>query len=84
MWCSKMPDGYRIAPHWHPLQRKCHSHFRDILYLVRETSSTKTRWRPFLSAASAYLDPDMHHYAMASGEDFLRGIHEIAPLQKPQ
>jgi hypothetical protein len=34
----------------------------------------------FPAGSFAYLDPDMHHYAMASGEVVVQ-IHGMAPVQ---
>jgi len=34
----------------------------------------------FPAGSFAYLDPDMHHYAMASGEVVVQ-IHGMSPLQ---
>jgi quercetin dioxygenase-like cupin family protein len=75
----KMPDGYRIAPHWHPLRENVtviSGTFKVGMGDVFETNKMTT-----LPAGSfAFLDPDMHHYAMASGPVVVQ-IHGIAPLQ---
>jgi quercetin dioxygenase-like cupin family protein len=75
----KMPDGYRIAPHWHPL--------RENVTVISGTFKVgmgdffETNKMTALPAGSfAFLDPDMHHYAMASGEVVVQ-IHGMAPLQ---
>jgi len=44
----KMPDGYRIAPHWHPRGRS---------RSVWETPSTRTRWDHSPQAASPISIP---------------------------
>jgi quercetin dioxygenase-like cupin family protein len=75
----KMPDGYRIAPHWHPLRENVtviSGTFKVGMGHVFETNKMTT-----LPAGSfAFLDPDMHHYAMASGQVVVQ-IHGMAPLQ---
>ena len=75
----KMPDGYRIAPHWHPL--------RENVTVISGTFKVGMGDRFDVSAMAAfpagsfaYLDPDMHHYAMASGEVVVQ-VHGSAPLQ---
>jgi hypothetical protein len=75
----KMPDGYRIAPHWHPL--------RENVTVISGTFKVgmgdifdKDKMATFPAGSFAYLDPDMHHYAMASGEVIVQ-VHGIAPLQ---
>jgi quercetin dioxygenase-like cupin family protein len=75
----KMPDGYRISPHWHPLRENVtviSGTFKVGMGDVFETNKMTT-----LPAGSfAFLDPDMHHYAMAYGPVVVQ-IHGMAPLQ---
>jgi quercetin dioxygenase-like cupin family protein len=75
----KMPDGYRIAPHWHPLRENVtviSGTFKVGMGDVFETNKMTA-----LPAGSfAFLDPDMHHYAMAYGQVVVQ-IHGMAPLQ---
>jgi hypothetical protein len=75
----KMPDGFRISPHWHPLRENVtviSGTFKvgmgDVFEMKKMTA---------LPAGSfAYLDPDMHHYAMAAGEVVVQ-VHGQSPLQ---
>jgi hypothetical protein len=75
----KMPNGYRIAAHWHPLRENVtviSGTFKVGMGDVFETNKMTA-----LPAGSfAFLDPDMHHYAMASGEVVVQ-VHGMAPLQ---
>ena len=75
----KMPDGYRIAPHWHP--------FRENVTVISGTfkvgmgdSFDTSKMGTFPAGSFAFLDPDMHHYAMASGEVIVQ-VHGTAPFQ---
>ena len=75
----KMPDGYRIAPHWHPL--------RENVTVISGTFKVgmgdrfdESKMASFPAGSFAYLDPDMHHYAMASGEVVVQ-VHGKSPLQ---
>lgn len=75
----KMPDGYRIAPHWHPL--------RENVTVISGTFKVgmgdrfeESTMGSFPAGSFAFLDPDMHHYAMASGEVVVQ-VHGMAPLQ---
>jgi hypothetical protein len=75
----KMPNGFRINPHWHPLRENVtviSGTFRVGMGDTFETSKMGT----FPAGSFAYLDPDMHHYAMASGETVVQ-VHGQAPLQ---
>jgi hypothetical protein len=39
-----------------------------------------TKMMTFPAGSFAYMDPDMHHYAMASGETVVQ-VHGTSPLQ---
>lgn len=75
----KMPDGYRLAPHWHP--------YRENVTVISGTFKVgmgdrfdESKMGTFPAGSFAYLDPDMHHYAMASGPVVVQ-VHGMAPLQ---
>jgi hypothetical protein len=76
----KMPDGYRIAPHWHPL--------RENVTVISGTFKAgmgdqfdESKMGVFPAGSFVYLDPDMHHYAMASGGEVVVQVHGMSPLQ---
>jgi hypothetical protein len=75
----KMPDGYRIAPHWHP-QRENVTVLSGTFKVGMGDTFDKDKMASFPAGSFAYLDPDMHHYAMASGEVIVQ-VHGSAPLQ---
>jgi hypothetical protein len=75
----KMPNGYRIAPHWHP--------HRENVTIISGTFKVgmgdqfdESNMGAFPAGSFAYLDPEMHHYAAASGE-VVAQIHGVSPLQ---
>ena len=75
----KMPDGYRIAPHWHPL--------RENVTVISGTFKvgmgdifSKDKMAAFPAGSFAFLDPNMHHYALACGEVVVQ-VHGMSPLQ---
>jgi quercetin dioxygenase-like cupin family protein len=75
----KMPDGYRIAPHWHPYRENVtvlSGNFR----VGMGDSFDESKMMTFGAGSFAYMDPSMHHYAMASGEVIVQ-IHGQSPLQ---
>jgi hypothetical protein len=75
----KLPDGYRVAPHWHPLRENVtviSGNFKVGMGDHFEESGMLT----FPAGSFAYLDPNMHHYAMASGEVVVQ-IHGMSPVQ---
>lgn len=75
----KMPDGYRIAPHWHPLRENV-TVISGTFKVGMGDSFDPMTMIAFPAGSFAYLDPDMHHYAMASGEVVVQ-VHGISPLQ---
>lgn len=75
----KMPDGYRIDPHWHP-QRENVTVITGTFKVGMGDHFDETKMGDFPAGSFAYLDPEMHHYAMASGEVVVQ-VHGMAPLQ---
>jgi quercetin dioxygenase-like cupin family protein len=76
----KMPAGYRIAPHWHPKRENVtviSGTFKVGMGDYFEEGSMQT----FPAGSFAYLDRDMHHYAMASGGEVVVQIHGQSPVQ---
>jgi quercetin dioxygenase-like cupin family protein len=75
----KMPDGFRIPPHFHPLRENVtviSGTFRVGMGDVFETNKMTS----LPSGSFAFLDPNMHHYAMARGEVIVQ-VHGMSPLQ---
>ena len=75
----RMPDGYRIAPHWHPSRENVTVISGTFKVGMGDTFDT-SKMGSFPAGSFAYLNPDMHHYAMASGEVIVQ-VHGNAPLQ---
>lgn len=75
----KMPDGYRILPHWHP-KRENVTVLSGTLKLGMGDRFEEGSMMSFPTGSFAYLDPDMHHYVMAKGEVVVQ-IHGTSPVQ---
>src|SRR5690242_16000246 len=75
----KMPDGYRISPHWHPLRENV-TVISGTFKLGMGDVFEKNKMKAFTAGSFAFLDPDMHHYAMACGEVVVQ-VHGRSPLQ---
>ncbi|HME11683.1 MAG TPA: cupin domain-containing protein [Candidatus Acidoferrum sp.] len=75
----RMPDGYRIAPHWHP-KRENVTVLSGIFKVGMGDQFDESKMGAFPAGSFAFLDPDMHHYAMASGEVVVQ-VHGESPLQ---
>ena len=75
----KMPDGYRIAPHWHP-QRENVTIISGTFRVGMGDNFDANTMKAFTAGSFAFLEPDMHHYAMARGETVVQ-VHGQSPLQ---
>jgi quercetin dioxygenase-like cupin family protein len=75
----KMPDGYRIPPHWHP-RRENVTVISGSFKVGMGERFDETSMMSFPAGSFAFLDPDMHHYAMAHGEVVVQ-IHGMSPVQ---
>ena len=74
----RMPDGYKIAPHWHP-KRENVTVISGNLKVGMGDKFDDAKMMAFPAGSFAYLDPDMHHYAMAAGATEIQ-IHGMSPL----
>jgi mannose-6-phosphate isomerase-like protein (cupin superfamily) len=75
----KMPDGYRIPPHWHPKRENVTVISGNLKFGMGDTFD-ESRMATFGPGSFAYLDPDMHHYVKASGETVVQ-VHGMSPVQ---
>jgi hypothetical protein len=75
----KMPDGFRIAPHWHPLRENV-TVLSGTLKVGMGDTFDADKMAAFPAGSFAYLDPDMHHYVMASGEVVVQ-VHGKSPVK---
>jgi hypothetical protein len=75
----KMPDGYRIPPHWHP-KRENVTVVAGSFKVGMGDNFDVAKMTAFPPGSFAYLDPNMHHYGMAVGETVVQ-VHGAAPFQ---
>jgi len=75
----KLPDGFRISPHWHPLRENVTVISGTFKVGMGDVFETK-KMTALPAGSFAFLDPNMHHYAMASGEVIVQ-VHGQSPLQ---
>ena len=76
----KMPAGYKIAPHWHP-NRENVTVISGTFKVGMGDRFDESQMATFPAGSFAYLDPDMHHYAMAVSEEVVVQIHGMSPVQ---
>lgn len=75
----KMPDGYRIPPHWHPKRENVTVISGNFKVGMGDTFD-ESKMMTFGAGSFAYMDPSMHHYAMANGEAVVQ-VHGMSPFQ---
>ena len=75
----KMPDGYRFPPHWHP-NRENVTVISGTFKLGMGDKFDESKMETFGPGSFAYLDPDMHHYAIASGDAVVQ-VHGMSPVK---
>jgi hypothetical protein len=75
----KMPDGFRIAPHWHP-KRENVTIISGTFEVGMGDAFDANKMKTFTAGSFAFLDPEMHHYAKARGETIVQ-VHGQSPLQ---
>lgn len=75
----KMPDGYKIAPHYHPARENV-TVISGTLKVGMGDQFDAAKMMSFGAGSFAYLDPSMHHYAAASGETVIQ-IHGMSPVK---
>ena len=63
----KMPDGYRIAPHFHP-QRENVTIISGTFKIGMGDRFEESKMLALNAGSFGFLDPSMHHYAKACGE----------------
>jgi hypothetical protein len=77
----KMPDGYRISPHWHPKRENVTVNSRTFKVGMGDVFNTKTMVA-LTGGSFGFLDPSMHHYAMACGKTIVQ-VHGQALRSLP-
>src|SRR5277367_4220297 len=75
----KMPAGYRVAPHWHPNRENVTVLSGNFKVGMGDTFD-ESKMVTFGAGSFAFLDPSMHHYAMADGPVIVQ-VHGMSPLQ---
>jgi hypothetical protein len=75
----KMPNGYRIPPHWHPNRENATVIVGTFKMGVGDTFD-ESKMVTFRAGSFGYMDPTMHHYVMASGEVVVQ-VHGMSPLE---
>lgn len=75
----RMPDGFRIAPHWHPNVERV-TVISGTFHLGPGDSLDKGAAQPLGPGSYTSMPPGMRHYAFAEGETVVQ-ISTVGPWQ---
>jgi quercetin dioxygenase-like cupin family protein len=67
----KMPDGYMVAPHWHPTDENIVV-IQGTFKLGMGDKSAAAAARDLPAGSFAKMPKEMHHFAMAKGETIVQ------------
>lgn len=75
----EMPDGYKIPPHHHHARERI-TVISGELHVGMGDTFDEAKMTSFSPGAFAYLEPTVHHYAMAKGDTVVQ-LHGQGPWQ---
>ena len=75
----KMPDGYKIMPHWHPTQENV-TVLSGELHVGMGDKFEEGGMNALPAGAFAAIPARHHHYAMAKGETVIQ-VHATGPFK---
>jgi len=86
----KFPDGYRIAPHWHPAVERVTVITGTFHFGMGETFD-QSKATTFPAGSFVFMAPKMAHFAWAEGETLVQltgegpwGITYLNPADDPR
>ncbi len=71
-----LPDGFKIAPHWHPKVERITVIAGTFNLEMGESTSAQTR--PMPAGTYGYWPAGMRHFATVSGDTILQ-LHGVGP-----
>ena len=86
----KFPDGYRIAPHWHPAVERV-SVIGGVFQFGMGETFDQSKAKALPAGSFVFMAPKMAHYAWVEGETIVQltgegpwGITYLNPLDDPR
>jgi hypothetical protein len=73
----RLPDGYKIPPHWHPADENV-TVISGTFHLGEGDTFDKSKGKEFPSGGFTAMPAGMHHFAWVSGETEIQ-LHGIGP-----
>jgi hypothetical protein len=74
----RVPDGYKVAPHWHPTTEHV-TVISGTFHIAMGDKFDDTQGSALPAGSFAYMAPKMHHYAWFTGESEIQ-IHGMGPF----
>jgi hypothetical protein len=75
----KMPDGYKIMPHFHPTTENV-TVISGTFHLGTGDTFDDSKGAEMPAGSFGYVGPNMHHYAWATGETIVQ-VHGQGPFK---
>jgi len=75
----KMPDGYKIMPHWHPTTENV-TVLSGTFHLGTGSTFDDTKGSEMPAGSFGFIGPHMRHYAWATRETIVQ-VHGMGPFK---
>jgi hypothetical protein len=75
----KLPDGYQVPPHWHPVDENV-TVIQGALLVGRGDTFDREKTTEMPAGSYMRMPKGMHHFAAAKGETILQ-VHGIGPFE---
>jgi hypothetical protein len=75
----KMPDGYKIMPHWHPTTENV-TVISGTFHLGTGGTFDDTKGSEMPAGSFGFIGPRMHHFAWTTGETIVQ-VHGTGPFK---
>jgi hypothetical protein len=76
---AKLPDGYKVPPHWHPTDENV-TVLKGALLVGRGDKFDATKMQEMPAGSFMRMSKEMRHYAMAKGETVIQ-LHGVGPFE---
>lgn len=75
----RLPDGYRIPPHWHPVHERL-TVLSGTFHLGQGDTVAQDKMQPLPAGSYFMMPPESRHYARAEGETIVQ-LTSIGPWE---
>jgi hypothetical protein len=76
---AKLPDGYKVPPHWHPTDENV-TVIRGVLGVGKGEKFDKGAGKEMPAGSYAKMPKEMRHFAWARGETIIQ-VHGTGPFE---